>query len=502
MVRCNRYAQNAFVRLGRENPILNPIQFNSFPFILVFLPVTVLGFYLLSFFTRRDWALAWLLVSSLIFYALGGPGGVPLLLCSVIFNWYFGKCLASPTPKTLPFSRLTLLKFAISVNLILLVFFKYSNFVLANLTPILGTTFRPIALALPLGISFFTLQQIIYLVDAYEGLTPGNNLRDHALFVTMFPYISMGPIIHSNQVLPQLKDPSSSRIGYDCLARGAMLFAVGLFKKVVFADSFGRLATAGYDGISSLSALEAWISTLSYSLQIYYDFSGYSDMAVAVALMLGLAIPNNFNSPYLSRSIVEFWKRWHISLSNFITNYLYTPMIRASSRGRVTMRAAMIVTFLSMIIAGLWHGPSWTFVIFGALHGVALVINQYWKKSKRTLHPFIAWVLTMSYVNIAFIFFRAPDAGSAFQMIGAMLGRFSFVGMEAFKKSIRTSEIATLAIPLLAGGIVIVLRHNSKTILDQFKPTHGRLACAVVLMLVSILFLNSNIAKEFIYFAF
>ena len=323
--------------------------FNSFGFIFVFLPVAVLGFHLLRELGQHRAASDWLIACSLFFYAWGNPNDLPILLASVLFNYGVARWMgAGAGPQDT--RRKSILAFGIAANLALLVYFKARG-------------------PLPLGISFWTLVQVMYLVDCYEGMVKPSNLREHALFATFFPVVSMGPMLRAKDTLAQLRGPSA--LGFEQLAPAILLFCLGLFKKVVIADSFARLADAGYASPAALSLAEGWIASLSYCLQLYYDFSGYSDMAMAAALALGIRIPANFNDPYRARSIVDFWRRWHITLSSFITTYLYTPMVRAM--GKVTFAKAMIATFAAMVIAGLWHGSSWGFLVFGALHGLGLV---------------------------------------------------------------------------------------------------------------------------------
>src|SRR5471032_2492659 len=347
--------------------------FNSFGFIFLFL------------------SLAWLIACSLLFYALGSRAQPLLLVVSLVFNYLMARIIAAsghhkPGDTASPRRRLALIT-GITANVLFLCYFKYAG-------------------QLPLGISFYTLMQVMYLVDCYENVIAPSTLREHALSVAFFPTVIMGPILRVKPLLAQFRGGRALTLDAETLAQAATLFAMGLFKKAVIADSFARIADAGFAAASSLSLLEAWGSSGAYTLQLYYDLSGYSDMAVAAALLLGVKIPGNFNTPYQSHSIVGFWQRWHISLSSFIGNYLYAPIVR--SFRKLTFAKAMAATFVSMLIAGIWHGSTWNFVVFGALHGLGLVINQYRKKAKQKKLPaWLAWALTLAYVNITFIFFRA-----------------------------------------------------------------------------------------------
>lgn len=459
--------------------------FNSFAYLFAFLPGTAIVHALLRRHVGRQAAGLWLLVASLAFYAWGNVSNLPVLAASVAFNFLVGRLLGDGTqsdpmaedPARRARRRWTMIA-GVTANVAFLAYYKYFSH-------------------LPLGISFFTLTQVMYLVDVYEGLAAPNSWSEHAVFAAFFPTVTMGPLLRVRPFMEQFRAPALRVSALD-VARAVALFSMGLAKKIVIADSFGRLADAGFDAPASLSMLEAWCSSVAYSLQLYYDFSGYSDMAVASAALLGLTIPANFNSPYQSKTIIEFWQRWHISLSGFITTYLYTPIVRSFKR--VTFAKAMFATFTAMLIAGLWHGSTWNYVVFGALHGAALVTAQAWKRRKRKLPPAAAWLLTMLFVNFAFVFFRSPTIPAALEMVAAM-GRWTAVaGMETWKLHLRASEIREIALPLLAGALVF--GRNSTTIAKEFRPDWKSLAWVVALTTLSLLFLNSNTAKEFLYVDF
>lgn len=473
--------------------------FNSLPFIYLFLPLVALIHFQLG---RRGWLETrklWLIAASLVFYAWGNPKNLAVLIGSLLFNQAVARRLVARDPDDESRARKRLLVVGLVANVALLCVFKYAGFAVENFNAILHARVAVPRLALPLGISFFTLQQIMYLMDCYEGLCPGHNLVDNALFVTFFPSVISGPIVRSRDVLPQFSGPDATRPDDDRLGAATLLFAVGLFKKAVIADSFSRFADAGYEGTQALSLLEGWVTSVSYTFQLYFDFSGYSDMAVAVAAFVGVKLPFNFDSPYKSTTVIEFWKRWHITLSNFITTYLYTPMLR--SLRRVTFGPAMAATFVSMVIAGLWHGPSWNFVLFGALHGVALVVNQIWKKAKRKLPRLLAWGLTFLFVNFAFVFFRAPRFGDALRVLAGMAGRGGLLSMNAWA-ALRGIEKAQFGVVMLFGVIVAFFCDSSKTLHSRFRPSRGAVAFTVATAAVALLFLNGTNAKDFLYFDF
>ncbi len=445
--------------------------FNSFEFIFVFLPAAVLGWHLLRGAGQQRAAMDWLIACSLAFYAWGNAAYLPVLLGSMLFNYAVARWMDR---------RQWRLAFGIAANIALLAYFKVQG-------------------PLPLGVSFWTLVQVMYLVDCYEGMVKPSSLREHALFATFFPVVSMGPMLRAKDTLAQLRDPAA-RFSVDALAPAILLFCFGLFKKVVIADSFARLADAGYSAPAALSLVEGWITSLSYCLQLYYDFSGYSDMAMAVALALGLRIPANFNNPYQARSIVDFWRRWHITLSNFITTYLYTPMLRAL--GKVTFAKAMLATFVAMVIAGIWHGSSWGYVVFGALHGLGLVVNQYRKKAKhRKLPDALAWALTLAYVNVAFVFFRAPSLPDAVLVLRSMADLRAPGGLQTIAQSMGVS-MKEIGLPLLLGVGLVFSKRTSQQAAAEFTPSLRNLSWASAALLASLFYLNSNMAKQFLYFDF
>ena len=464
--------------------------FNSFSFMLIVLPSVVLLHHLACRFARPAVAQLILLIVSLGFYALAGPAQVPLLLASILFNYWIARAMSSAGPAV----RLWWLRAGLTGNLLFLGSLKYSRFAVSTLNGLTGLHAPLPHLWLPLGISFFTIQQIMYLVDCYEGLSAAHGLFDHASFVAFFPYITSGPLTRSRHILPQVKKQRD--VTAEEFSRGLFLLGSGFFKKVVIADSIGRYADTGFSNIGALTGIEAWIACVAYCLQIYFDFSGYSDMAVGAGRLLGFKIPINFNAPYRSTSISEFWQRWHITLSQFITTYLYTPLIR--SMGKVTLQTAVVATVVSMALAGLWHGPAWTFVIFGVIHGVALAVNQVWrKKIKLGIPPAIGWALTMAVVLVGFIAFRSPNPGAAISMIRALFLRDHWVGWAAFKKM----ELL-LAIPLVLALPLALLGPDSNELAERLSPGYGMSAALASLFLISFLFLNSTMAQEFVYYAF
>ena len=368
--------------------------FNSFRYLLVFLPIVVVGCILIKDFLGARAAQAWILFASLVFYGWSKPTDLIYLAASILANWLIARWIG----QTQDPDRKRILVFGVVLNIAYLCVFKYLGFFASMALPVLPSRFHLPDLAFPLGVSFFTVTQIMYLVDCYESILPPGTLFDHMSFVAFFPYLISGPLGRAERMRHQLGNFGGTREDRGTLlARGIYHFSIGLVKKTVFASGFAQIANYGSSSVPHPHALEEWIFGFSYMLELYFDFSGYSDMAIGSATMLGIHIPRNFDAPLRSLSIIEFWTRWHISLSDFITTYLYTPILKSFESA--TLRTSAIATMLAMTIAGFWHGPSWNFVVFGLIHGVALATNQYWKKlfkkrkGKRNivLPDFVCW---------------------------------------------------------------------------------------------------------------
>ncbi len=469
--------------------------FHSFPYVLAFLPVVVIVHFVLAERAGRRSAQAWLLASSIFFYGWGKPSNLLLLFGSILFNWAAARAMAAAAE---PGRRKIILQAALAGNILFLCCFKYANFLLGVLP--FGSHLTLPDWSLPLGISFFTLTQVMFLVDTYQGLNGPNSLFDHATMVALFPYVISGPLVRSRAIVPQFHEWKLSEGRMEAACRGLYLFAIGLFKKVVFADSFAAVADAGYRSAGSLSTIEAWVATLAYTFQIYFDFSGYSDMAVGAALMLGIEIPQNFNAPYRSKSISEFWQRWHISLSNFITSYLYTPLLR--SMGTATVWTSALAILLAMGIAGLWHGPAWTFVVFGFLHGVGLSVNQIWKKKKLGKVPdWLGWLLTLSFVNVTFVFFRSPDVSTALRLLGRMVPNGPIFGFAALGRVLPLTPML-VARPVVVGSVLALCFMSSAQLKKALQLRPLTAAATAALVLVALFYMNSAAARQFVYFAF
>lgn len=396
----------------------------------------------------------------------------------------------------------------ICFNLGLLSYFKYADFFISNINYVTGVHLKLLKIALPLGISFFTFTQIAYLVDAYKFKVKEFSFVNYTLFVTFFPHLLAGPIIHHKEMMPQFDDFKNKALSYSNLNAGLFLFLLGLFKKVVIADYLAVYANAGFDTTEVLSFFEAWTSSLSYTLQLYFDFSGYTDMALGSALMFNIKLPINFNSPYKSINIQEFWRRWHITLSRFMRDYVYIPL----GGNQVSESKILFNLFLTFLIGGLWHGAGWTFVFWGFIHGVAIIIYRLWKMLNVSMPKALAWFITFNFVNIAWVFFRAKSWESALNVLRGMFGvngvtlpetillKLKFLGTLGIGTGVTMMSLK-IAIPMILIAMVLsTLFKNSNEMLAKYKPTVSYMIMTGVIFLISVLHMSKY--SEFLYFRF
>jgi len=397
--------------------------FNSAEFLFVFLPLVMLAFHLSQRYLSVSAAVKVLVLASLTFYGWWQPIYLLLLLVSVLGNFYLAKAVAH-------YRSQLLCGLAVALNLASIVYYKYANFVVENLAAVSGQPWQIEQILLPLAISFFTFQQIAYVVDVYKGNPAEKNLANYLLFVTFFPQLIAGPIVHHGAMMPQFADPHRLGVKAANVAVGGSIFAIGLFKKTVLADNVALYANPVFNAVDAGQLtpdfLQAWGGALAYTTQLYFDFSGYSDMAIGLALLFGIALPLNFNSPYKALSITDFWRRWHITLSHFLRDYLYIAL--GGNRRGVWRRYGNL--FLTMLLGGLWHGAGWNFLIWGALHGSYLMVNHGFSAIKpmfrwsvpRSLAVLLSWALTFIAVVVGWVFFRATSLDGALMMLAGMVG--------------------------------------------------------------------------------
>ena len=471
--------------------------FNSFEFVLLFLPISLTVFFLLGRSKKnikRQIPVVWLVLASLFFYGWWNPLNLPLIILSILVNYGLGHLLGNVVKKIN--AKKAILVLGIIFNLGLICYFKYANFIIANINQLLKNNFDLPSIVIPLAISFFTFQQIAYLVDAYKGETKEYNILKYMLFVCFFPQLIAGPIVHHKEVLPQFEKPSIYKFSQTTLSIGLTVFIAGLFKKVIFADriaEYSNLAFAAASQGIDLTFSEAWVGALGYSLQLYFDFSGYSDMAIGAAYMFGIKLPLNFNSPYKAISIVDFWRRWHITLSHFLRDYLYIPL-GGSRKGHLRRYSNLVIT---MLLGGLWHGAGWTFIFWGGLHGMYLVVNHLYRAIRKGLgHNLkndgwllrgIGWLTTFVAVVISWVFFRANNFETAISMLKSMFGfngiqlaiflepYFGFlrdwgIGFSGFTVNVGISQkYATFGIAILL--IIAWFTPNTQQWMGSYNPT-------------------------------
>ena len=405
--------------------------FNSYEFLFLFLPVTLAGFFALSGFGHLKVAAAWLTLVSIFFYAYWSPLYVVLLLVSIAINFSAGQAIAKYRDAQRGKNSFQVLVCAIVANLAVLAYFKYANFFVDSFNSATDGDFSLAKIILPIGISFFTFTQIAYLVDTFRGNVKEPRLIPYTLFVTFFPHLIAGPVLHHAEMMPQFARNDTYRFNLGNFTLGMAFFALGLFKKVVLADGIQPFVGPVFEAGTSypLTLLEAWGGVLAYTLQLYFDFSGYSDMAIGLSKMVNIDLPINFNSPYKATNIAEFWRRWHMTLSRFLRDYLYVPL-GGNRKGLSRRYTNLLVT---MLLGGLWHGAGWTFVIWGGLHGLYLVVNTLWQRAREKLFGhdlsrstvlgrIISTLFTFICVVAAWVFFRASHLDAAISVLQGMLG--------------------------------------------------------------------------------
>ena len=400
--------------------------FNTFLFVFAFLPLALIGYFFLSKISLRL-SIAFLLLASIGFYIYWNINFLPLLLGSIAVNYLIGQWISREKEATNNQKAKIALITGLVFNLSLLSFFKYFDFFAQNIAWLVGADYTPIGITLPIGISFFTFTQIAYLVDCHVAKIREYKAENYGLFVTYFPHLIAGPILHHKDMMPQFDRAESHVFSRGRLVVGTLFFVIGLFKKVILADGVARFVAPVFDvNYASLTVLEAWCGSLAYTFQLYFDFSAYSDMAYGLSYMFGIILPINFNSPYKARSIIDFWRRWHITLSTFLRDYLYIPL----GGNRLGAARRHINLMVTMFLGGLWHGASWTFVIWGVLHGIYLIINHAVRhllgERKGIVITFLGWLLTFMAVVVAWVFFRATSIEISLEILRAMLvGTFS-----------------------------------------------------------------------------
>lgn len=511
--------------------------FNSHVFVLAFLPITMLGFFLLGRLHSTWAARVWLVAASLVFYGWWSWLYLGLLLLSMLVNYVLGNAILSAR-EAAPGRARTLVAGGVAANVALLAWYKYAAFVADNVTALTGIEFAVSGVVLPLAISFYTFLQIAYLVDCGRGRAERYSFLDYVLFVSFFPHLIAGPIVHHHELIPQFQRRENFRFRAPDVAAGTAFFAIGLMKKLLIADPVGSLATPVFAGatVAAPGLLESWTAATAFSVGLYYDFSAYSDMAIGLARIFGIRFPYNFNAPYKSTSIIDFWRRWHMTLSRFLRDYVYIPL-GGNRRGAARRHMNLMAT---MLLGGLWHGAGWTFVIWGGLHGFYLLVNHAWNSAVSRaraegrdirLGAVPARLLTLLAVVVAWVFFAAPSLAAALAVLGGMAGLNGLAqpetalllatalrGPGALAEAIGGTATLNWAVSLGMLGLalpIIAFAPNSQQIVDgraaeideprrwprlRFRPRLAS-ACATAAAFLVALALMADV-KEFVYFQF
>jgi len=476
--------------------------FNSYEFIFIFFPTTLFFYFLLAR-QNKVYGVAWLMVASIFFYSWWNPKFTSLLLISIAFNFTSGLLISKSNKNKLIFIA------AVAINLLFLIYLKYANFFIGSING-LGGHLEPIQLILPLGISFFTFTQIAFLVDCLRGDTKEFNPLNYILFVTWFPHLIAGPILHHKEMMPQFSSKTNSAPNNNYISTGLTIFSIGLFKKVLLADQFSPFVSQVFNMPNPIDPMffESWIAVLSYTLQLYFDFSAYSDMAIGLSLMFNIVLPKNFDSPYKSASIIDFWRRWHMTLSRFLRDYLYFPL-GGNRNGKIRRHFNL---FITMILGGMWHGAGWGFIIWGGLHGVFLAINHFWRATflsqigeGKPITKVIGIAITFTAVSWSWVPFRANSIKSTLAIWSGM------IGLNGFEATVSMTMMKEYALIIVGLGIVwfmpnlmtLLPKNSSGGHLSEQTFFRFNLITAIIVgAILCISVLSINHASEFLYFQF
>lgn len=469
--------------------------FNSYIFIFAFFPLCITVWYLLNHFKLYTLGKISLLISSLIFYAYYNINYAFIIISSILVNYLLSHimiCSTKQVPRKFAFA------FALLFNIGLIAYYKYADFMIDNINIVFKTDLPLLHILMPLGISFFTFQQLSYVIDSYKKDIPKYSLLDYSVFVLFYPQLIAGPIVLHDEIIPQISSKTNKAFDFNIFSRGFYLFTLGLAKKVLVADFLSKFSSFAFDTTSQITSADAWIGVLAYTFQIYFDFSGYCDMASGIANMYGMELPMNFNSPYKAVDIIDFWDRWHITLTRFFTRYIYIPL-GGSRKGTVRTYLNILIVFL---VSGVWHGAGWNYILWGLLHGIANILNRVFKKPIKRI-PIISRVCTFFFVSITWVFFRAKDVPYALEMIKNMFSFSSFAVSDTIKGNLSFLPIPWYVAAIALIGIVIYFSMFSKNALEKserFTPKLLNGVLTIILFVFSVLQLSQ--VSEFLYFNF
>lgn len=490
--------------------------FNSYIFALCFLPLCLVGYFALNRMRLYKLGLIFLLGMSLWFYGSNTPKYLILITGSILVNFAFYRLSCVLTGVT---QRKLAKALAVILNLGVLFYFKYYDFFADTVNSVFGASWTLRHIMLPLGISFFTFQQVSFVIDSFNGEVQDCSLLDYACFVTFFPQLIAGPIVTHDELVPQLQDLDKKHFCFENFSRGIFIFAIGLSKKVLIADNLNLAVATGYSFVSgadmgAITSADCFVTMLSYTLQMYFDFSGYSDMAIGLGKMFNIDIPQNFNSPYKAVTILDHWKRWHITLTRFLTKYIYIPL-GGSRRGVARTYLNVMIVYL---LSGLWHGAGWTYICWGALHGLFCVITRFGKKVFDRIPKAVNWLITFAFLNLGFIIFRAESLEQAFAFIGRLFTFDSWYVHDTITSCFQISEVtlALSALPVIGrfvyyppvmmvlfltvAMLIVLVPKNAYQQMQALKPRVLPMLFTVVLLVWCVFSFGS--VSAFLYFNF
>ena len=431
--------------------------FHNPSFLFIFLPIVFCGYFA---FTKkiRFW---FLIFSGFIFYAAWNIKLSPLILFSIIINFFLCKFLLNSQNKNI---KKIFLIGSIIFNIFYLGLFKYADFFIGNINFLTNSSFELWKLPFPLALSFVTFQTIAFICDCYENSIKDLSFKKYALFIIFFPQLIAGPIVKFNMMISQFESSKNEIINFKNIIIGLIVLSIGIVKKVFIADNLSIFSDELFALNNNFNFFETWIGTFCFTFQIYFDFSGYIDMATGIALLFNIKLPLNFNSPYKATGIIDFWQRWHITLTSFLTNYIYTPLLRSFKN--LNFFKSMVATLIVFLIAGLWHGPSWLFVIFGAIHGTGLIINHIYRRFFNfKINTLISRIITFLYINFSFVFFRSESLDDALKILERMIGFGLSINFNLLRLDIMTNSL----IALFASLLICFFLKNTNWLIEKLK---------------------------------
>ena len=430
--------------------------FHNPSFLFFFLPVVFFTYFIINI-KFRFW---FLIFSGFIFYAAWNIKLSPLIVFSIVINYFLSKILIETINKG---KKKIILILSVIFNIVYLGLFKYADFFISNINFLTNSNFELLKLPFPLALSFVTFQTIAFVCDCYEDNIKDLSFKKYALFIIFFPQLIAGPIVRFNSMISQFVSDSNSNINFKNIIIGLIVLSIGIVKKVFIADNLSIFSDRVF-ALENLNIIETWVGTFCFTFQIYFDFSGYIDMATGIALMFNIVLPLNFNSPYKATGIIDFWQRWHITLTSFLTNYIYTPVMRSFKN--LNFLKSMIATFIVFLIAGLWHGPSWLFVIFGALHGFGLIINHIYRRYMNfSINNYFSTILTFLYINFTFIFFRSENIGDPLKIFKKLFGFDLINNIDLFRLEIPFNSL----LAIIASIIICFALKNTNWLIEKLK---------------------------------